>query len=159
MTQLVAAEKVKGLFTTGTDGAAPTAGERLRPEEAVSVYLRKALDHCLEEADGDLLKHTPPIGCIWPWYGKVLLAYEIRGIEKLPTPVVDMSLPLGQRTKPVRAMFQALLKASLCERPAYPTTLAELRRTEPGKLQADLILRCKEFEDGTWLFMDSSLEA
>jgi hypothetical protein len=159
MAQSVAAERVKGLFpavdaTPSSKAHAPALSGGL-----VATYLRKALDHCRDDADGDLMKQSPPIGTIWPWgCVKFLLDYEICGIQQVPAPVVDMNLPLGARTKPVKAMYQASLKVTICERPAYRTTLAQLRLLQPGREEMEPVLTCKEFEDGSWIFMDSTLE-
>jgi hypothetical protein len=116
------------------------------------------LEACCEDDTGNLMKGTPSLGFVNPWSPtKVLLSYEIGNIEQLPTPIVDMNLPLGKRTKPVKSMFQATVHAVLCTRPAYRTTLAEVRKAQPGRHEEDETLICKEFEDGSWVFMSSSL--
>jgi hypothetical protein len=126
----------------------------------VLKYLREVLDACCDDSEGSLMNRTPQLGLIAPWPpSKGLLAYEVRGMEQMPTPFVDMSLPLGKRTKPVAAMFQAQVHVVLCMRPKYATTLSEVRKLQPGRHEEDVTLLCKNFDDGSWIFLDASLGA
>lgn len=157
MSASVAAEKVRGLFAPSSGSASQaTTNETSPPESPATRYLRAVLDACCEDDTGSLMRGTPSLGFINPWSAKVLLSYKVGNVEQLPTPVVDMSLPIGKRTKPVKAMFQATVHAVLCSRPAYATTLAEVRKAQPGRHEEDELLICKEFEDGSWVFMSSS---
>jgi hypothetical protein len=159
MSASVHAEKVKGLFDSSLDSTSSTVTDSAsQGEPAVIKYLRAVLDACCDDDTGNLMKGSPSLGFVNPWsVAKVLLSYEIGSLEQLPTPVVDMSLPLGKRTKPVKSMFQVTVHAVLCVRPAYATTMAEVRKAQPGRHEEDEALICKEFEDGSWVFMSSSL--
>lgn len=158
MSQCVAADKVKGLFVDSSAGKSAADGSDATPQEHVFEHLSKALEYCIADKDGDLMKQTPLIGCIWPWSTKILLHYELLGIERLPTPDTDMSLPLGQRTKPVKDLFRAVIKATLCDRPQHAASVEEVRRMQLRKEQRDCALICKQFQDSSWIFMDEALD-
>ncbi len=155
------ADKIRGLFDSAAIGTGVESdGVPSEAEQPVLKYLREVLDACCADADGDLMSKTPQLGFIAPWPpSKGLLAYDVRDLRQLPTPVVDMSLPLGKRTKPVAVMFQAKVHVVLCVRPSHPTTVAEVHRLQPGRHEDDVELICKNFDDGSWIFLDASLEA
>lgn len=128
--------------------------------ETVAKYLAEVLEACRDD-DADearLMNHVPRIDGIHPFgISTVLLEFSIAKITQLPTPIFDPTLPPENRTKPVRQLFEAVVNVVLCDRPKYRTTLAEIRRFQPGRRSEMVVYECKEFEDGQWIFLDAEL--
>jgi hypothetical protein len=134
----------------------PAVPSELVENDAVIGYLRAALDACRDEER--LNDHTPRIVAFHSFsISGILLDYEIVSIRPVETPVNDLSIPLGERTKPVRQMFEAVVRVVLCDRFYYQCSLDEIRQIRPGCREETITYECKEFEDGDWLFMDAEL--
>jgi hypothetical protein len=148
----VPAVRVKNLFPNAVLTPQNNSPE---PTRTVADYLTETLNACRDEDEDRLKNHVPRLMSIHPFsIGWILLEFEIMKIVKLPTPIHDPSLPLGQRTKPVRQLFDATVSVVLCTRPKYRGSLDEVRRLQVGRREDVVVYECKEFMDGDWIFMD-----
>jgi len=151
----VRASQIKNLFPSRAVSAPPIKAQSV---ETVRSYLTEALNACRNEDEDRLQEHVPRLFAIHPFsIQHILLDFEIVQIDKLPTPIIDLSLPLGQRTKPVRQLFEAVVRVVLCDRPSYRGSLEEIRRLQVGRCEQAVSYQCKEFMDGDWLFLHSAL--
>ena len=151
----VPASQVKNLFR---DVVEASVVRESHANETVTQYLQEALDACRDEDEDRLKAHAPPIAAIHPFsISGILLDYEIVEIRRVPTPVFDSSLPPERQTKPVRQMYEATVRVTLCQRPNYRASLEEIRQLQPGRHEETVIYQCKEFNDGEWLFLDASI--
>jgi hypothetical protein len=82
--------------------------------------------------------------------GHVLIDYQILSLAERP------HHPPEPGVRPIRRFFQAIVELGLCERPSTRESLANLRRTRPGFHRKITVFEGREFDDGTWLFMDES---
>lgn len=151
----VLASRIKNLFPSPAVSAPPVNAQSI---ETVRAYLTEALNACRDEDEDRLKKHVPPLFAIHPFSTPhILLDFDIVQINKLPTPIIDPSLPMGQRTKPVRQLFEAAVRVVLCDRPSYRGSLEEIRRLQVGRCEQAVTYECKEFMDGEWLFLNAAL--
>jgi hypothetical protein len=122
------------------------------PVDVAMSYLKEVLDaYCEERAD--LLSEQSPLnlGLLDDFsVGHVLIDYQILSLAERP------HHPPEPGVRPIRRFFQAIVELGLCERPSTRESLANLRRTRPGFHRKITVFEGREFDDGTWLFMDES---
>jgi hypothetical protein len=143
----VAASKIKNLFPA-------SAGDI----DVARTYLSTVLDAVMDEDEARLEHHDPHLMFFHAsTVSGVLVAYKILSIVPKTPPIFDPSLSAGEQTKPVRQLFDANVRATFCDRPHYACSLAELREKLPGRRDEVMLLKCKQFTDGDWIFIDGTL--
>lgn len=131
--------------------------DRISPKppntDIAKAYLAKALDAERYDQKDRLRHHEPPLGIAVILVSRILLDYTILSVTTETPPRFDPKIPLGQQTRPVSQMFEAVVSVTLCDRPNYPGTFAELLASRPKTYSENWKFNCKEFTDGYWFFL------
>jgi hypothetical protein len=120
-------------------------------------YLAEALEAFKYDDTESLKRHQPRLALLFVTQRySVLLDYSILSVTTKTPPKFDPKIPVGQQTKPVSQMFEAVVSVTLCDRPNYRGTFAELLASRPKTYGEVWKFNCKEFTDGDWVFVDAS---
>lgn len=149
------ARQFSGLFSKLASRGTPPAITTSSPSQLAIEALGIGLEADMLDSKDDLARRSPPIHVLLSRFvARVVLAYCIRAMRELPTPIMD-DLPLSERTKPLRHLLMADVAFTTCHRPNYRATRAELLQAQPDLRLEHLEIECKQFaEDGLWLFME-----